>query len=168
MVVTKRTLGLVSATIPLIVSIAYGQSSSITSLEPAATVVPEDTAAGAPLLEVEKVQLTEAVIERLHNDEATAEVADLFEFADGAQWRRRAVAQCKTFPGDSLWPADWIWNIFDLLLGKALIPTVPIAAPCYDSEWGPKDQAKCDAIVSSFTQPLTQYVSSRRTYDMVY
>jgi hypothetical protein len=154
MVAPKRSLGLVSAAIPLLVSIAHGQS-SITQLEPAATVVPEGTAAGAPLSQVEKVQLTEAVLERLENDEATAEVANIFAFGDDAPLEKRTIAQCKTFPGDALWPADWVWDIFNLLLARRLIPTVPIAAPCYDSEWGPKDQAKCDAIIGSFTQAPT-------------
>lgn len=151
------TSRLLAAALTSLVSVAYGQSSSISSLEPAATVVPEKTAAGAPLLEAERTQLTEAVVQRLEKNEATTKIADLFAFGTNESAEKRSFAQCKTYPGDTLWPSDSIWDVFDLLLGDALIPTVPISAPCYDSQWGPKDLAKCNQILNTFNQAPTQY-----------
>jgi hypothetical protein len=58
----------------------------------------------------------------------------------------------KTFPGDPNWPKDIVWDVFNLMLGGALIPTKPIAASCYDSQWGKKkNAAKCTDIISNFT-----------------
>ncbi|KAE8824776.1 hypothetical protein PTNB85_09540 [Pyrenophora teres f. teres] len=128
------------------------------SIEPAATSVPTTLAAGAPLQEAETLQLTDAVVERLAADGATSEYAEYFAFDDSdvaskARMRRAASASCKTYPGDSAWPKDVIWKVFDALLGGALIPTKPVAAPCYDTKWGKKDGAKCADIVSNFTSP---------------
>ncbi|KAF2272840.1 FAD/FMN-containing isoamyl alcohol oxidase-like protein MreA [Westerdykella ornata] len=153
MVLSKSCL--LATALTSLVSIAYGQSSSVSSLEPAATIVPEDSAAGAPLLEGERIQLTEAVVERLEKDKTTAEIADLFAFGTEGTVQKRGSARCKTYPGDARWPADWIWDVFNLLLGGSLIPTVPISAPCYDSQWGRKDPAKCNDIVSRFTKAAT-------------
>jgi hypothetical protein len=127
-----------------------------TGIEPAATTVLDTTAAGAPLLKSEKIQLTEAVIERLRKSDATAEVAHLFAFTPASDFSKRVELRCKTFPGDSQWPSDPTWSTFDSLLDGALAPTIPVAAPCYDSEWGPKDLAKCNAIVTGFSTWPTQ------------
>jgi hypothetical protein len=155
MVGPRYSTGLAATALSLLVSIAHSQS-SVTSLEPAATVVPETTAAGAPLLKAETIQLTKAVVKRLEKDEPTADIANLFAFGETA--KKRASPQCKTYPGDKLWPEDRTWDIFNLLLADSLIPTVPISAPCYDSQWGPKNHARCNEIVNTFTQAPTQYV----------
>ncbi|KAF2005163.1 FAD/FMN-containing isoamyl alcohol oxidase-like protein MreA [Amniculicola lignicola CBS 123094] len=136
-------------------SFALAQSPIISaSIEPAATTVPSSTVAGAPLLEVETVQLTEAVIARIENDLQTTDYAKLFAFDSDAAVEKRNLPACKTYPGDWNWPIRLVWDLFDMLLGGALIPTVPIAAPCYDSKWGPKDQAKCNEIVATFSKPF--------------
>lgn len=115
-----------------------GQSSSLPDVEPAATFVPATSPAGAPLQEAERLQLTEAVIERLATEEGVSEYAEYFAFDDSTaasdvRIQRAASASCKTFPGDSEWPQESVWDIFNVLLGGALIPTKPIAAPCYDT-----------------------------------
>lgn len=153
----KALLGTFAAAFPLLLSVVHGLP-SVATLEPAAAIVPETVAAGAPLLQGETVQLTEAVIQHLEQDDTTAEIADLFAFATDETIKKRDTPECKTYPGDDLWPADWIWDIFNRLLGNRLIPTVPIAAPCYDTEWGPKDQEKCNSIVDNFNKAPTQYV----------
>ena len=136
-----------------------GQYSLLPDVEPAATFVPLTSAAGAPLQEAEKLQLTNAVIERLTTDEVVSDYVEYFAFDDnsaasGERMRRAASASCKTFPGDPQWPNDTIWDIFNLLLGGSLIPTKPAAASCYDSKWGKKDAAKCAHVASNFTNPL--------------
>jgi hypothetical protein len=136
-----------------------GQSPSLPDVDPAATFVPVTSPAGAPLQEAETLQLTDAVIERLATEEGVSEYAEYFAFDDSTaasdtRVRRAASASCKTFPGDSDWPKEIVWDIFNVLLGGALIPTKPIAAPCYDSKWGKKDSAKCTDITNNFTNPL--------------
>lgn len=84
------------------------------------------------LLPFETVQLTESDLEPLNET-----LTSLFAFDDtaSANLTERSKVSCKTFPGDALWPAKWIWDIFDILLGGALIETVPIAAPCYAGQY---------------------------------
>lgn len=136
-----------------------GQSSSLPDVEPAAAFVPAASPAGAPLQEAERLQLTDAVIERLTTEEGVSEYVEYFAFDDSTaasdvRVRRAASASCKTFPGDSEWPQEFVWDVFNALLGGALIPTKPIAAPCYDTQWGKKDSAKCTDITNNFTNPL--------------
>ncbi|KAF2641400.1 FAD-binding domain-containing protein [Massarina eburnea CBS 473.64] len=146
----------ISACLLLALPVIHAQSSTIasTDIEPAATAVAETEAAGAPLQTAEIQQLTDGVVDRIRSDESTAEYAQYFAFEDSpisTQGRRRASPSCKTFPGDSNWPIDIVWDIFDLLLGKALIPTKPVGAPCYDSQWGKKNATKCASIVNNST-----------------
>jgi hypothetical protein len=140
--------------------LVFGQSSAI---EPAATVVHEKRAAGVPLFEFETVQLTNSVVSSITGDPQISQVAKLIAFGDGQvdNNKGKRAGECKTFPGDQNWPKDEIWDEFNSLLGGALISTVPIAAPCYDSEWGPKDLAKCNDIISKFGTPPLQYVLLR-------
>ena len=136
-------------------TVVRGQSSFL-NVGPAATSMPATSPAGAPLQEAETLQLTDEVIERLASDSATAEYAEYFAFDDNssanpASVRRAASASCKTFPGDAAWPKDVVWDVFNALLGGALIPTKPAVAPCYDSQWGQKDSAQCMDIANNFT-----------------
>jgi hypothetical protein len=128
------------------------QASPVDGLEPAAVIVPNTPAAGAPLQAAETVQLTDEVIERLEADETTSDYAKYFKF-DNREVSANS-ASCKTFPGDDAWPKDIIWDIFNVLLGGALIPTKPIAASCYDTKWGKKDAAACSDVTNNFTSPL--------------
>ncbi|KAF2185883.1 FAD binding domain-containing protein [Zopfia rhizophila CBS 207.26] len=134
------SFSLVTAT--LCVSIAHSQASaSQPAIEPASTVVPFDSPAGAPLLEAETLQLTDAVVHRIANTKSTVEYVDLFAFDDGASANASHMRRNR------------VWDIFDYLLDGALIPTVPIGAPCYDSEWGAKNPKKCDAVIKGFNDP---------------
>lgn len=90
------------------------------------------TANAENLLDFETVQLLDSDLEYL-NDTLSA----IFSFDDVtvANISARSTAGCKTFPGDAAWPSTLIWTVFDILLGGALIETVPIAAPCYKGKY---------------------------------
>jgi hypothetical protein len=98
----------------------------------ASTITPT---ASSVLLPFELVQLTDADLDPL-NDTLTS----LFGFDTDVQSTNATAVKarsigCKTFPGDALWPIKLIWGVFDILLGGALIETVPIAAPCYAGKY---------------------------------
>ncbi|KAF1961412.1 FAD binding domain-containing protein [Byssothecium circinans] len=114
-------------------------------------LAPLVSASNHSLFDYEKIQFTDASLEHLKNNTATKEFAHLVTFASNVILP--SPAECKTFPGDALWPAQAIWHTFDVVTGGALIPTVPIAAVCYDSQWGKKDLAKCNALIDMFTKP---------------
>lgn len=155
-VTSSLSRGALSALFLLGLPATYAQvpSAVVADVEPAATTVSQTEAAGAPLLPFETLQLTDEVVGRIASDKATAEYASYFAFDNSSvsvESRRRTVQACKTFPGDSDWPSENIWNLFDKLLGNALIPTKPLGAPCYDSQWGEKDAEQCDVIVKNMT-----------------
>src|SRR5262245_19974447 len=113
----------------------------------------DGTAANAPLFDYEKKQLTDGAVDRL-----PARHRKLFGFDDSAV--NSAISKprerCKAFPGDNDWPSGDTWVRFDELVDGALIPTIPLAAPCYKN-WRRYDAAKCAAIAKSFTNPYLQY-----------
>lgn len=110
-------------------------------------------------LPAETLQLTDAVITNL-SSLSLSEIA-LFAFADSnTTTTKRATASsddCKSFPGDSSWPADLAWDVLDLLTGGALIKTVPLASPCYH-DWGNYDATECAYITEQWTNSSFQYV----------
>jgi hypothetical protein len=135
------------------------QPSALPRIEPAVTTMPAVSAAGAPLQHSEALQLTDEVVERLFADDSTAKFAKYFSFENStsstvARFKRANPPACRAFPGDPSWPKDPVWDIFNLLLGGALIPTVPIAASCYDTQWGKKDAMECTNVANNFTNPL--------------
>lgn len=137
---------------------ASGQSVA-SDIEPAAATVNPTSAAGAPLQPPERVQLTDTIVNQLVEMESLADYVEYFVFENTTEFntarvRRSSSASCKVFPGDPGWPKDVLWDIFNLLLGGALIPTVPIAAPCYDTQWGKKDIIDCANVSRNFTNPL--------------
>ncbi|KAF1949395.1 FAD/FMN-containing isoamyl alcohol oxidase-like protein MreA [Byssothecium circinans] len=106
-------------------------------------------ALSTPLFQYETKQLTDAIVaslpttdQRLFGFDDTAVNSSLF----------RRSGECKVFPGDEEWPSEETWDRFDELIDGALIPTVPLAAPCYKS-WGVYDPAKCAAIMNDFRNP---------------
>ncbi|ORY01670.1 FAD binding domain-containing protein [Clohesyomyces aquaticus] len=136
------------------VAVLATQHSVTASVGPAATVVPADSDSGVPLFEVETLQLTEAVIAHLRSDDQVGDYAKLFAFDNATLSSRstgaRRGARCKTYPGDPLWPSKSVWDIFNLLLGGALSPIVPIASPCYPaSVYNNYDAGKCANITYS-------------------
>lgn len=150
------------------VALASAQESSLpTDVAPAATTVPSPPEAAVPLFTEEAVQLTDNVVADLQNDESVAEFAYLFAFEDSPvnettqsvrRHRVKRFSRCKTSPGDLLWPSKLAWGVFDLLLGGALEPIIPLASPCYpDSEYNNYDAAKCAAISGAWEVDKTQY-----------
>jgi len=110
---------------------------------------------GAPYFEWETVQLTEAVLANLTEHELTD--VEFFAFEDTAEDRRRSGGpgsggpRCKVMPGDAEWPSPMTWTVANLLTGGALIPTTPLAAPCYA---GPHyNTTKCDEITARWSDP---------------
>jgi hypothetical protein len=127
-----------------------------TSTAPAATTVFTDSPAGVELFSVEAVQLTDEGLRAASAQaNSSTDVLTLFGFEDSisaANTRRLAQRSggCKVFPGDWNYPSSLVWNIFDSLLGRALIKTTPVAAPCY-KDFGVYDEAKCADITARFT-----------------
>lgn len=138
-------------------STASGQSST-SLIAPAEAVV---TNPSASLLGAETLQLTENVFDTMLNNKVTNEFAHIFAFESNDTLSKRQSASCKTYPGDRLWPSKLVWGVFDLLLGRRLLATEPIASPCYDSVWGAKNPAECNALVGRFTKATTQCVANR-------
>lgn len=120
----------------------------------AVAIFAETEAAGAPLQSSEIRQLTDEVVDRIASDELTADHALYFAFEDVDAVKaagHHATAACKVFPGDPGWPVESVWNVFNALLGNVLIPTEPLGAPCYDSQWGPRDESECANIITNLT-----------------
>jgi hypothetical protein len=100
---------------------------------------------GVPLFTYETNILTNQNIPRQH--------ADLFAF--NTKGPTLSSGECKPGPGDSAWPSLEEWDALDEALGRALIRTVPLAAPCY-LNWGVYDTNKCEAILANWTSPYLQ------------
>ncbi|KAI0009554.1 FAD-binding domain-containing protein [Xylariaceae sp. FL0662B] len=123
-----------------------------TTIAPAvASVDAQASNSTADLFAEETLQLTDAVIANLTNLRLSN--ITLFSFLDEssveALSKQFLFSKCKTYPGDYLWPSKLTWELFDLLLGGALIDTVPYAAACYGT-FGNYDQAKCDFITNNW------------------
>ncbi|KAF2746026.1 isoamyl alcohol oxidase-like protein [Sporormia fimetaria CBS 119925] len=105
----------------------------------------------APLFDYERRHLTPSHVSRW-----SPENRALFRFDSDEDFQKRDLRQrkgeCKVFPGDKDWPSDKEWEKFNKQVDGALIPTVPLAAPCYKN-WGVYDQAKCAEITARFTDP---------------
>ncbi|KAH8676858.1 FAD binding domain protein [Tricladium varicosporioides] len=131
----------------------FGQDAVTSSLIAAATTVAiSDTS--ALLFSSESVQLTDEVLVEVAKTLQNDTLAELFGFstvnstlaAISKRWEGRI---CKLLPGDWAWPADFVWDILNILLGDSLIKTVPSAAPCY-KDWPEYDPVKCAAIEASW------------------
>lgn len=138
------------AAISAVLSPASAQNGTVTaSLAPAATIVAA-TVTGAPLLFAgETVQLTDSVLASVTSSIQNESISSLFAFASNFTSSKRSLDGCKFMPGDSLWPVDLVWNIFDDLLGGALIKASPLAAVCYP-DWPEYDTAKCATITADW------------------
>ena len=111
-----------------------------------------------PYFPSEPTQLTDAVLANLESLNLTGIEYFSFGNASLAALKRNA-AVCKLLPGDESWPSDVLWTVLDLLLGGALIESVPIAAPCYSSQ--PEyNEAECATITSLWSSPEFQYVKT--------
>ncbi|KAH9211451.1 FAD binding domain-containing protein [Leptodontidium sp. 2 PMI_412] len=106
--------------------------------------------ATADLFPSETLQLTDAVIANLTDLELSNITLFSFEDSPANKLRKRTIfGKCKTYAGDFLYPSTLVWKVFDVLLGGALIKTVPYAAPCYD-DFGNFNKAKCDFLTSNW------------------
>jgi hypothetical protein len=136
---------------------ALGSPVALRDVTPAAATVSADSLAGVALFPLEAVQLTDEALKIADSQTSEVDVGALFGFDGGNETKaiaKRALrsGQCKAFPGDSNYPKEWVWSVFDLLLGGALIKTTPIAAPCYkNSAWNDYDEGKCADISARFT-----------------
>lgn len=128
------------------------EASNALDIVPAAVVVPPDS---GDYLEAETIQLTESVIANLAASSLTN--ISLFDFAppNPPESNHTTAGECRTFPGDDLWPEDAVWDTLDLLTGGALIKTVPLASSCYDS-WGDYDAEACAYITDQWTNSSLQ------------
>lgn len=128
---------------------AQGSSIVTTSLTAAATTIsPKSTT----LFPAETIQLTNEVLADLSSNIRNANVSDVFKFADhytDSTLSKKISRSCKVMPGDVSWPSNLLWDIFDTLLGKRLIKTVPLAAYCYP-DWPEYDADKCTSITSQW------------------
>ncbi|RFN47145.1 hypothetical protein FIE12Z_8601 [Fusarium flagelliforme] len=99
-------------------------------------------------------QLTDAVLANL-TDLNLSDV-DLFYFADTKTSKKRdalSYSKCKIFPGDKAFPGKFIWSVFDLLTGGALIKTVPLGSACYKGEH--YDEEKCKFLLDNWSNSTT-------------
>lgn len=124
----------------------------------AQNIVSNTIAANAELFPWERIQLTDVVIDQLSHNAATVDLAKVVAFQSNGSDMHRNFTGCKTFPGDNAWPSISTWGEIDSLIGRSLIKTIPIASVCYNSPWGSKDAAMCNALVGSFQKFSTQYV----------
>ncbi|PVI02545.1 FAD-binding domain-containing protein [Periconia macrospinosa] len=142
-----------------VAELVRAQSTSVLpDVAPAAATLPADaTDAQVRLLETDRVQVTDEVVADLMKNNETAEYGELFAFADSnittPEARKRSLlrrsSNCKTAPGDALWPSKFVWGLFDLLTGRALEEIVPLASVCYPkSEFDNYDKSKCEQVVS--------------------
>lgn len=137
---------------------AEGQANG--EILPAAATLSTESAAGAELFSNEAIQLTESVLLGLNDRDDLAQYASLFAFGNsskGPEEPSETAGDCKTYPGDSLWPSEDLWGIFDELLGNALHPIIPIASPCYkDSEYDNYDASLCASVTEGWVEEETQ------------
>ncbi|KAK7425325.1 hypothetical protein QQZ08_008222 [Neonectria magnoliae] len=111
-----------------------------------------DVASGTSYLDFESIQLTEDVLANLTDIQLSN--VSLFYFDDvSASGKRAAGSQCKTLPGDLLYPNRIIWKVLDILSGGALIKTVPLGSACYDGDH--YDESKCQFLIDNWNKSDT-------------
>lgn len=99
-------------------------------------------------------QLTDAVLKNLTHLELSN--VSLFLFAneyDASVAKAANSTICKTFPGDSWYPSELVWEVFDLLTGGALIKTVPIGAACYPGDY--YNATYCQFLIDNYNSSDT-------------
>ncbi|KAK4158652.1 FAD binding domain-containing protein [Cladorrhinum sp. PSN259] len=101
------------------------------------------------LFEYETIQLTDEQL--ISNARSKSVDTSVFAFGRGtnAETASKPRARCKTYPGDLAWPTEPIWDLFNDLLGGALIKTIPEASLCYP-EWGRYSAAECQELTRSW------------------
>lgn len=108
--------------------------------------IPND--AGIKLFEYETMQLKEDELTTVAHSRSVD--TSVFGFArTNADVASKPGTRCKTYPGDLAWPAEPIWDLFNDLLGGALIKTTPEASLCYP-EWGRYSAAECEELTRTW------------------
>ncbi|OTA53999.1 putative alcohol oxidase [Hypoxylon sp. EC38] len=64
---------------------------------------------------------------------------------------------CRCFPGDSCWPTEEIWELFNKTVGGRLIATIPIGTPCHGDEY---NESRCLELRNAWNLPNTHITSS--------
>lgn len=108
--------------------------------------------ANATYFKFETVQLTNDSLSELN-----ASTLALFGFSDEeatVDLTERSTSSCRVSPEDKLWPNTLVWSLFNLLLGNALIKTVPLASPCYNGQY--YDAGKCADLTANWTNSNIQ------------
>lgn len=120
------------------------------NVRPAVEVPPNTRATGFERLQLTQDALTNLTDLKLSN-------ISLFYFDNDAQSGKRSAgseAQCKSMPGDLLYPNQAVWKVLNILSGGALIKTVPLGSACYDGEH--YDEAKCQFLIDNWNVSDTQ------------
>ncbi|KAL5601501.1 hypothetical protein BROUX41_002521 [Berkeleyomyces rouxiae] len=128
------------------------------TLEPLGETVPATVEGTSfPLFPNEAEQITPEAIANLKLDGSDADIYD-FDNTDPKTLERRSLfGKCKTYSGDSLWPTEFEWKVFNILSGGALIKTVPIASVCYQ-DFGNYNAEKCNFITANWSND--SYIST--------
>lgn len=116
----------------------------------------EKVARSRDLFDFETVQLTDSILEKLSNQVPDVSIFSFRTKAPPSAKLMRRSGACKTYPGDAAWPSDEVWNLFDTLLGGALIRTVPDTAICY-SNWNVYDASACQNLTSNYANSYLRY-----------
>ena len=109
------------------------------------------------LFPYERKQLTDQGFQDLYGSSATSELTRLLDFDDGSDktGKRLQSGECREFPGSPSWPSQSAWAILNTALQGALIPTTPLAAPCFRGWASVYNEGKCTAIKNTFSNPYT-------------
>ncbi|GIC86651.1 uncharacterized protein Aud_003025 [Aspergillus udagawae] len=127
-----------SLTAILIVGLAlrnFCTAESNATLVAAQSVSSNSTTAGASLFPAETLQLTDAVLANISSTIRTRPSSLRLTIIYGRP--------------------SGTWELFDLLLGGALVKTVPLAASCYSS-WPEYDAVECETVKSHWTNSYMQ------------
>ncbi|GFF37746.1 6-hydroxy-D-nicotine oxidase [Aspergillus udagawae] len=127
-----------SLTAILIVGLAlrnFCTAESNATLVAAQSVSSNSTTAGASLFPAETLQLTDAVLANISSTIRTRPSSLRLTIIYGRP--------------------SGTWELFDLLLGGALVKTVPLAPSCYSS-WPEYDAAECETVKSHWTNSYMQ------------
>ncbi len=125
------------------------------TVAPAVEKVETSESLDTDYLPFESSQLTREVIANL--TEYNLSDVELFDFQNATEaLEKRKDRFCKTFPGDSSWPSEELWELLNLLSGSTVTEGQPPAAVCY-ADW-PQfyDEAKCDNVSAKWSTPQYQ------------
>jgi hypothetical protein len=63
--------------------------------------------------------------------------------------------QCKTFPGDKVWPSKIEWDQLNSTVSGRLVATVPLGTPCHGASF---NNATCESLKEQWQFEKVQYV----------